>query len=65
MVRLAAKAHFDRMHLNWLHLESAHFDRDMLARLNSVMLVGAIGSGLVACATGALIFDFGRLVGAW
>ena len=54
MARLAAKAHFDR----------AHFDLETLARLNSAMLVGVIGSGLIACAIGALIFDLGRLFAA-
>jgi len=68
MARLAVKAqriHLDRMPPDWLYFERVHLDRASLARLNSAMLVVAIGSGLLACAVGASIFDLGRLFGAW
>jgi hypothetical protein len=29
------------------------------------VIVGSIGSGLLACALGAFIFDLGRAVSAW
>jgi len=43
----------------------AHFDRPTLARLNTAIMIGSIGSGLAACAVGAVIFDFGRLLAVW
>ncbi len=44
--------------------DKAHFvDKHTLARLNSALMLGAIGSGLAACVLGALIYDIGRLVG--
>jgi len=40
-------------------------DRDVLARLNRAVLLGLLGSGLVACGFGATIFDVGRWFSAW
>ena len=40
-------------------------DRHMLARLNSAIMLGMIGTGLAACAFGALVYDIGRLFSAW
>jgi hypothetical protein len=45
--------------------DKAHFDRATLARLNSAVILGLIGSGLVACAAGAVVFDVGRLFAGW
>jgi hypothetical protein len=46
--------------------EKAHFvDRQTLARLNAALMLGVIGSGLVACALGAIVYDIGRLFSAW
>jgi hypothetical protein len=45
--------------------DKAHFDRQALARLNSALMLGLIGTGLTACAIGAVIYDFGRLFAVW
>jgi len=48
-----------------VHLAAkAHFDKTTLGRVNSAFMVTTIGSGLVACAIGALLYDLGRLI-AW
>jgi hypothetical protein len=49
-----------------VHLAAkAHLDKATLGRVNSAFMVTAIGSGLVACAIGALIYDLGRLITVW
>jgi hypothetical protein len=49
-----------------LHLaEKAHLDKATIAKVNSAVMLGVIGIGLAACAFGAIIFDFGRMFGAW
>jgi hypothetical protein len=54
-----------------VHLDDAHFadrlhvDVGTLTRIQSAVIVGSIGSGLLACALGAFIFDLGRAVSAW
>jgi hypothetical protein len=49
-----------------VHLAAkAHFDRETLGRVNSAFMVTMIGSGLVACAIGALFYDVGRLIAVW
>jgi len=45
--------------------DKAHLDRETLARVNSAVMLGLIGSGLAACAIGALIYDFGRWFSVW
>jgi len=45
--------------------DKAHLDRETLARVNSAVMLGLIGSGLAACAIGALIYDIGRWFSAW
>ena len=45
--------------------DKAHLDRDTLARLNSALMLGLVGSGLAACVIGASIYDIGRMVAAW
>jgi hypothetical protein len=43
-----------------------HFlEKETLLRANSALLLALVGSGLAACAVGAIIFDIGRMVGAW
>ena len=51
MVRFAEKAHF--------------VDKQTLHRLNTAIMLGVIGSGLVACVLGAIIYDLGRLFSGW
>ena len=55
MAHLAGKVHLDKVHL----------DRPALARIQSAVIFGSIGSGLLACALGAFIYDIGRAVAAW
>ncbi|HET8919175.1 MAG TPA: hypothetical protein VFN27_05805 [Xanthobacteraceae bacterium] len=45
--------------------EKAHLDTDTLTRIQSAVIFGSIGSGLLACALGAFIYDIGRAVAAW
>ncbi|HTP91219.1 MAG TPA: hypothetical protein VMJ52_05765 [Xanthobacteraceae bacterium] len=40
-------------------------DRESLERVNKVVMVGLIGSGLAACGIGAAIYDFGRWFAIW
>jgi hypothetical protein len=47
-------------------LGKAHFlDRQTLARVNAAVMLGLIGSGLLACMLGASVYDLGRLFSAW
>jgi hypothetical protein len=50
-----------------MHLvDIAHLvDRHALARLNTAVILTLIGSGLTACALGALVYDVGRLFAIW
>jgi hypothetical protein len=41
------------------------FDRRMLARLNSAIMLGLVVSGLAACMLGASVYDVGRWFSAW
>ena len=45
--------------------EKAHLDKATVARVNSALMLGLIGSGLAACAFGSIIFDFGRMLAVW
>jgi len=38
---------------------------EMPASLNTAILFGLIGCGLMACVIGALMYDAGRLLSAW
>ena len=40
-------------------------EKGTLLRANSALLLALVGGGLVACAVGAVIYDVGRMVGAW
>jgi hypothetical protein len=47
-------------------LSKAHcVGRQTLARLNAAIVLGLVGSGLLACMLGALVYDVGRLFSAW
>lgn len=46
-------------------VDKAHLDRQTLGRLNTAIMLGVIGSGLMACALGAIVYDIGRLFSAW
>lgn len=56
-LRMATMAHLvDKVH---------GFDKHTLARVNSALMLGLIGTGLAACAFGAIVYDVGRLFSAW
>jgi hypothetical protein len=55
------QVHFDAAHL----ADKVHVDRNTLTKIQSAVIFGSIGSGLLACALGAFIFDVGRAVAAW
>jgi hypothetical protein len=40
-------------------------EKETLLRANSALLLAIVGGGLAACAVGAVIYDIGRVVGAW
>ena len=40
-------------------------EKETLLRANSALLLALVGGGLVACAVGAVIYDVGRMLGAW
>lgn len=47
-------------------VEKSHLvDKHSLERVNKVVMIGLIGSGLVACGIGAAIFDVGRMLAIW
>ena len=51
------------------HIGAAHVageaPNSMLTRIQSAVIFGSIGSGLLACALGSFIFDLGRAFAAW
>ena len=54
------------MHAMVQIVQIVHFvDKEMLARLNSVIMLVLVGSGLAACVVGAFAYDAGRLLSAW
>jgi len=40
-------------------------EKQTLLRANTALLLTFVGGGLAACAVGAIIYDIGRMVGAW
>ena len=40
-------------------------EKELLLRANTALLLTLVGGGLAACAFGAVIFDFGRLLDVW
>jgi hypothetical protein len=45
--------------------DKAHLDRHTLGRVNSALMLGLIGGGLLACALGAFVYDLERFISAW
>jgi hypothetical protein len=45
--------------------DKTHFDKHTLARVNSAVMVGLIGGGLLVCVLGAVIYDLERLFSVW
>ncbi len=45
--------------------DKAHFDRHTLARVNSAIMLGLIGGGLLVCVLGAAVYDLDRLFSSW
>lgn len=45
--------------------EKTHLDKETIARVNSALVFGLIGSGLAVCVFGAAIFDLGRMLAVW
>ena len=56
LLRMAPMAHL---------VDKVHLDRHTLARVNTVLMLGLIGTGLAACVFGAVVYDLGRLFAAW
>jgi hypothetical protein len=52
-------------HFAWSHFDRTHPVRDVFDRVESVIVVGLIGAGLVACALGAVVYDVERWVSAF
>jgi hypothetical protein len=44
-------------HFAWSHFDRAHLVRNFLDRVESAIVIGLIGTGLVACALAALVYD--------
>jgi hypothetical protein len=42
-----------------------HFDKQMIDRMESVVLLSVIGTGLVICVLGATVYDVGRAFSVW
>lgn len=46
--------------------DKAHFvDKHTLARVNTAVMLGLIGTGLAACVFGAVVYDLSHLFSAW
>ncbi len=55
-----------KVHLDVAHLaDKAHLDRHTLTRIQSAVIFGSIGSGLLACALGAFVYDMWQVVAGW
>jgi hypothetical protein len=52
-------AHFAGLDFDKAHIVHA------LDRVESALVLGLIGAGLLACALGSVVYDFGRLGSAW
>lgn len=52
-------------HFAWSTFDKTHLVRDVLDRVESVIVIGLIGAGLVACALGAVVYDIERWVSAF
>jgi hypothetical protein len=45
--------------------DKTYFDKRTLARVNSAIMVGLIGGGLLVCVLGAAAYDLDRLISNW
>jgi hypothetical protein len=45
--------------------DRAQLGKHALERVESALMLGVIGGGLLACAIGAFIYDMGRLFAVW
>jgi hypothetical protein len=46
-------------------VDKVHLDKHTLARVNTVLMLGLIGTGLAVCVFGAAVYDLGHLFSAW
>jgi hypothetical protein len=46
-------------------VDKVHVDKHTLARVNTVLMLGLIGTGLAVCVFGAAVYDLGHLFSAW
>jgi len=53
--------------VNKIHLDTSTLARIQFAfaRIQSAVIFGSIGSGLLACALGSIVYDIGRAFAAW
>ena len=55
-----------KVHLDVAHLaDKARLDSHTLTRIQSAVIFGSIGSGLLACALGAFVYDMWQVVAGW
>jgi hypothetical protein len=52
-------------HFAWSYFDKTHLARDIVDRVESVIVIGLIGGGLLACALGAVAYDVERWVSAF
>jgi len=45
--------------------DKLHIDKQKIDRVESVVLLSLIGSGLALCVLGAVAYDIGRLFSVW
>ena len=46
-------------------VDKVHVDKHTLARVNTVLMLGLIGTVLAVCVFGAVVYDLGHLFSAW
>jgi hypothetical protein len=46
-------------------MHKAHVDKETLGRVNDALMLVLIGSGVAACAIGAVVYDAGKLISVW
>jgi hypothetical protein len=46
-------------------LADIHVDKQIIERVESIVLLSLIGGGLMICVLGASAYDFGRLFSGW
>ncbi len=48
-----------------VHCVGHGLDKHTLARVNTALMLGLIGTGLATCVFGAVVYDIGHLFAAW